>query len=88
LRKQKQEYELKEDFNKLQNETKETIKNIYEIKKTAQEMKEELNKDMEKSQKNESNKNPGNKKFLKSNKNIQLKAAPTYWNKWKTEFQG
>jgi hypothetical protein len=30
-------------------------------------MKEEFNKDMEKSQKKESNRNPGNKKLLKSN---------------------
>jgi hypothetical protein len=37
-----------EDFNKLQNETKEIIKiEIYEIKKIAQDMKEEFNNDIE-----------------------------------------
>jgi hypothetical protein len=42
-------------------------KEIHEIKKTIQDMKEEFNKDMEKSQKKESNRNPGNKRSLKSN---------------------
>jgi hypothetical protein len=38
-------------------------------------MKEEFSKDMENPRK-ESNRNPGNKKFLKSNKKIQEKATP------------
>jgi hypothetical protein len=43
---------------------------IHEIKKTVQDMKEEFNKDMEslKKKKKESNRNPGNKNFLKSDK--------------------
>jgi succinylglutamate desuccinylase len=45
---QKQLNELREDFNKHPSETKDTIKRqIYEIKKTTQNIKEELNKDME-----------------------------------------
>jgi hypothetical protein len=36
-------------------------------------MKEELNKGMEKPQKKEQNRNPGNKKFLKSNKKFSGK---------------
>jgi predicted phage-related endonuclease len=43
-------------------------KEIYEIKKTAQDMKDEFNKVMEKTQKKESNRNFGNKKFPKSSK--------------------
>jgi hypothetical protein len=39
-------------------------------------MKEEFNIDMEKPQKIKSNKNPGNKMFLKLNKKIQEKATP------------
>jgi hypothetical protein len=41
--------ELREDFNKLQKETKKTIKRSERdvIKKTTQDMKEEFNKDME-----------------------------------------
>jgi hypothetical protein len=41
-------------------------KKIYKIKMTAQNMTEVFNKDG-KSQKKESNRNPKNKKFLKSN---------------------
>jgi chromosome segregation ATPase len=46
---QKQLNYLKEDFNKLQNETKKIIKKreINEIKKTAKDMKEEFNKEIE-----------------------------------------
>jgi protein subunit release factor A len=45
---QKQLNELRENFDKYQSETKETIKKeIYETKKTTQDMKEEFNKDME-----------------------------------------
>jgi predicted RNase H-like nuclease (RuvC/YqgF family) len=45
---QKQLNELREDFGKLQSETKDTIKKeICEIKKTTQDMKEEFNKDKE-----------------------------------------
>jgi hypothetical protein len=41
---QKQVHELREDFNKLQSEAKEIIKRkeIYEIKKTAQDMKRNI----------------------------------------------
>jgi hypothetical protein len=46
-------------------------------------MEEEFTKDMESFRKKESNRNPGNKKFLKSNKKIQLKATLAAWNKWK-----
>jgi uncharacterized membrane-anchored protein YhcB (DUF1043 family) len=43
----KQLNELREDFNKHQSETKDIIKReIYEIKKTTQNIKEESNKDM------------------------------------------
>jgi hypothetical protein len=42
-------------------------KKIYEIKKTAQNMKEEINKDMENLRKRIKQKSQ-NKKFLKSNK--------------------
>jgi chromosome segregation ATPase len=44
---QKQLNELKEDFNKCLNKTKITEKEINEIKKTAQDMREKFNKDME-----------------------------------------
>jgi hypothetical protein len=45
---QKQIKEFREDFNKHQSETKNTIKReIYELKMTTQNIKEELNKDME-----------------------------------------
>jgi hypothetical protein len=65
----KQIKELREDFNKHQTETKETIKReIYELKRTTQNVKEELNKHMENFRKKESNRNPGNKKSLCSNK--------------------
>jgi hypothetical protein len=40
---------------------------MYEIKKTEEDMKSSLTK-IEKSQKKESSRNPGNKNFLKSNK--------------------
>jgi hypothetical protein len=40
---------------------------MYEIKKTAQHMKEEFNKDMENLRK-KNHRNSGNKKFPKSNK--------------------
>jgi SET domain-containing protein len=44
----KQVKELREDFNKHQSETKDTIKReIHELKRTTQIIKEELNKDME-----------------------------------------
>jgi conjugal transfer/entry exclusion protein len=49
---QKQLNELRKDFNKFQSETKKTIQEIYEIKKTTQDMKEEFNKDMENLRKN------------------------------------
>jgi DNA-binding transcriptional regulator GbsR (MarR family) len=40
--------EVREDFNKHQSETKDTVKReIYELKMTTQNIKEELNKDME-----------------------------------------
>jgi hypothetical protein len=39
-------------------------KEIYEKKKTIQDMKEDMNKDMEKPQKKESNRNPGSKSSL------------------------
>jgi gamma-glutamyl phosphate reductase len=49
-----------QDFSKHQTETKDTIKRkiIYALKKTTQNIKEELNKDME------NLRNPGNKKFF------------------------
>jgi hypothetical protein len=48
LRRQRTKCTQREDFNKLQSETKETMnKKIYVMKKTEQDMKEELNKDME-----------------------------------------
>jgi hypothetical protein len=47
-KKQKQINELREDFNKHQSATKDTIfKKIYELKKTTQNINEDLNKDME-----------------------------------------
>jgi hypothetical protein len=64
----KQQNELKEDFNKLQNKPR----RLYfkkEIKKTAQDRKEEFNKDME-SLTRKKKRNPGNNKLLKSNKNL------------------
>jgi hypothetical protein len=39
-------------------------KEIYEKKKTIQDMKEDMNKDMEKPQKKESNRNPRSKSSL------------------------
>jgi hypothetical protein len=52
-------------LNKHQSETKDTIKgDIFELKMTAQNIKEELNKDMGKLRKKESNRNPGNKVLL------------------------
>jgi hypothetical protein len=51
--------------NKHQSERKDTKKReIYELKMTTENVKEELNKNMEKPQKKESNRNPGNKKPL------------------------
>jgi hypothetical protein len=66
---QKQLSELREDFNKLQSETKETIKKkeVHQIRKTTQDMKEEFNKDIANLRK-QLNRNPENKNFLKSNK--------------------
>jgi hypothetical protein len=53
----------------------------------AQDMKGEFNEDMENlREKKESNRNPENKKSLKSNKKY-LKTTPADWNKWETEFQ-
>jgi hypothetical protein len=40
------------------------MKDIYEIKKIIWDMKEEMNKGMENLRKKQSNRNPGNKKFL------------------------
>jgi hypothetical protein len=45
---------------KLQNE----IKEIYEIKKTSQDIKEDFNKDMDNLTTKELKRNPGNKTFL------------------------
>jgi hypothetical protein len=45
-------------------------KEINEIKKIAQNMKEEFNKDMEKFRKKQSNRGPGNKMFFKSNQKL------------------
>jgi hypothetical protein len=65
IRRQKQIKELREDFNKHQSETTDTIKKeIYELKFTTENIKEELNKNMENLRKKESNRNPGNKKSL------------------------
>jgi hypothetical protein len=62
---QKQIKELKEDFNKHQSETIDTIKReIHELKRTTQIIKEELNKDMKILRRKESNRNPRNKKSL------------------------
>jgi hypothetical protein len=48
MRRQKQINELRQDFNKHQNGTKDTMKKeIHELKKTIQNIKEELNKDTE-----------------------------------------
>jgi hypothetical protein len=59
--------ELREDFIKHQSETKDTIKKeINELKMTTQNLKEELNKDMENLRKKESNRNPGNKRDWKA----------------------
>jgi hypothetical protein len=68
LERQKQLNEFREDFHKLQNaETKKSIKKeAYEIKKTTQDMKEEYNKDTGSLRKKKSNRNPVNKKSLKS----------------------
>jgi hypothetical protein len=45
---QKQKKEIREDFNKHQSETKDTIKReILELKRTTQIIKQELSKDME-----------------------------------------
>jgi F0F1-type ATP synthase membrane subunit b/b' len=62
---QKQTSELREDFNKHESGTKDTIKKrvIYELKMTLQNIKEELNK-IWKPHKKGSNNNPGNKKSL------------------------
>jgi hypothetical protein len=47
-------------------------------------MKEEYKKDMESLRKKKSNRNPRNKKSLKSTKKMQMKATPADWNRWKT----
>jgi hypothetical protein len=44
-------------------------KKIYKMKKRPQDMKKKFNKNMENLRKTESNRNPRNIKFLKSNKN-------------------
>jgi uncharacterized protein YukE len=44
---QKQINEPREDLNKCQSETKDTIKNIYELKMRTQTIKEDVNKDTE-----------------------------------------
>jgi ferritin-like metal-binding protein YciE len=56
---QKQLNELREDFNRLPNETKENIKKeIYKIKMIAQDIKEEFNKDVKNLRKKEPRRNP------------------------------
>jgi flagellar biosynthesis GTPase FlhF len=66
---QKQIKELREDFNKHHSETKDTIKReTHELKMTTQNIKEELSKDMENLRKKETNRTPGSKKSLYSNK--------------------
>jgi ferritin-like metal-binding protein YciE len=56
---QKQLNELREDFNRLPNETKENIKKeIYKIKMIAQDIKEEFNKDVKNLRKKEPCRNP------------------------------
>jgi hypothetical protein len=58
---QKQIKELREDSNKHQGETKDTIKReMHELKRTTQIIKQELNKAMASLRR----KNPGNKKSL------------------------
>jgi hypothetical protein len=85
---QKQIKELREDFNKHQSETKDTIKKgIYKLKMTTQNIKEELNKSMENLRKKESNRNPGNKSPFSQTKKKQWKTTPADENKWKTESQ-
>jgi molecular chaperone GrpE (heat shock protein) len=65
---QKQVDEPREHYNKLQNETKESIKKgICEIKKITQNIKE-FNKDMENLRKKNQTEILETKKFLKSNK--------------------
>jgi hypothetical protein len=60
--------ELKEDFNKHQSETQDTIKKeIYELKMTTQNIKEEIKKDLENLRKMNQT-NPRNKKFSYPNK--------------------
>jgi hypothetical protein len=64
----------REDFNKLQSETQETMKKeIREKEKTTEDMKEEFNKDMEKPQKKRIKQKPWNKMCLKSNKKYRRK---------------
>jgi flagellar biosynthesis chaperone FliJ len=62
---QKQINGLRGEYNKHQSKTKDTIKReICAIKKSPQNIKQELHKDVNKPQKKESNRDPGNKKFL------------------------
>jgi F0F1-type ATP synthase membrane subunit b/b' len=63
---QKQINEFREDFNKHQSETKDTIKKerYMNWRRLTQNIKEELNKDKESLRKKESNRNPENKKSI------------------------
>jgi tRNA uridine 5-carbamoylmethylation protein Kti12 len=66
---QKQLNELGKDFDKLQSEAKETIKKIYEIKKTTQDVKGEFIKDMENLRKKNQMETLERKSFLNQIKN-------------------
>jgi hypothetical protein len=61
-------------------------KEINEIKKTTQGMKEELNKDMESQRRNIQAEILEIKKSVSEILKIQLKTTPLDWNKWKAEF--
>jgi hypothetical protein len=67
---QKQRNELREYFNKQQSETEETTKReIYVLKMTTQNIKKQLNKDMENLRKKESNRKSGEKNLYSQIKN-------------------
>jgi hypothetical protein len=84
---QKQIKELREDFNKHQSETKDTIKTAtYELQRTTQIIIEEFNQGME----NLRRKNQTEIQEIRSPYSqikAQWKVTLADYNKWKTEFQ-
>jgi hypothetical protein len=72
---QKQIKEFRENLNKHQSETKDTIREIYELKKNYTNYERRVEHRFGKPQKKESNRNLGNKKSLQSKNTVEAHSS-------------